>query len=250
MPCPFHSACEHQAEMASLSTRVGIQLAALPFFPTITGAEVTKSDAVCTINRLVSLYGSPTIDAHGRNLFGGHSLRTGGAVTLSGLGLDSARIEGLARWSSPMLLHYAKLAPLRTLTQEYRRKAHEADVLNSTHQLEGRIAALEATLAKLTVRLDNEDTADVVDSSMNHGLDIYVKNFDSNKWHLSVVHEVANSTGITECKWRYTRHNSFTSDAEPTGPGVAVCNRCLPRLAAKARGRAADSSTSTSSTSS
>ena len=177
MPCPFHSACEHQSNMVALSARIGKQLSALPLFPTSSGAEVTKGDAICTINRLVTLYGSPTTDAQKRNLYGGHSLRTGGAVALSGLGLDSVRIEGLARWHSPMLLHYAKLAPLRTLTQEYRRKAQEADILQGTHHLEGRLAALEKILARVTDRLDNAEADELDISHSTRSSDLYVQKF-------------------------------------------------------------------------
>ena len=165
-------------------------------------------------------------------------------MALSGIGLDSVRIEGLARWRSPMLLHYAKLAP-----QEYRRRAHESDVLHGTRQPDIKIAALESTMARVTERLDRDDAGEVEVGPANRGLDLFVKNFDSNKWHLSVVHEIANATGITECKWCYTRHNSITSGVEPTGIGVLVCNRCLPRLAAKARGQVAGSSSSSSSSS-
>ena len=103
--CPLHAYTDHAEVLTALAAELGVVAASLPLFPDQYGKEVTKVNAVESIVQLASRSGEATTDVRGRNLFGGHSLRTGGAVTLAGLGLDSVRIECLARWHSPMLAH-------------------------------------------------------------------------------------------------------------------------------------------------
>ena len=55
----------------------------LPLFPTTTGAEVAKAAMVTTITFPAAAAGAPTRDERGGRLFGGHSLRTGGAALLA-----------------------------------------------------------------------------------------------------------------------------------------------------------------------
>ena len=120
LACPYHAAVCQLERLHSLASKLNVSVSSLPLFPTEHGREVTKAAAVNTITSLASRCGSKTVDAHGRNLYGGHSLRTGGAVLLTGLGLDSVKVECLGRWHSSMLLHYSRLAPLKSLTKEYR----------------------------------------------------------------------------------------------------------------------------------
>ena len=103
--CPLHAYTDHAEVLTALAAELGVVAASLPLFPDQYGKEVTKVNAVESIVQLATRSGEATTDVRGRNLFGGHSLRTGGAVTLAGLGLDSVRIECLARWHSPMLAH-------------------------------------------------------------------------------------------------------------------------------------------------
>ena len=50
----------------------------------------------------------------GVNIFGKHSWRATGAVYLSALGIELAKISLLARWASALIVHYARIAPLRS----------------------------------------------------------------------------------------------------------------------------------------
>ena len=246
--CPFHSALEHAAVLDTLATRLDRLPSSLPWFPDAEGNEVSKYLAVSTITELAKRSGAAVTDAYNRNLFGGHSLRTGGAVTLAGLGLDAARIECLARWSSPMLLHYARLAPLKTLTSEYIERTRQGEHSASAVSLSSKLEALQATVAALARRLDR-DGAEVDIPITGVGLDIFVLNCKSSIWHLSTVHNMSLATGVTVCKWEYSHHSSFTFHSEPKAQkGKVYCNRCLPRLA-KLRNKACREQSSDTSSS-
>lgn len=58
-------------------------------------------------------------DGDGSRLLGGHSLRLAGARLLSSSGMRLYQVELMARWKSPMLLHYAQTAPLTKITAEF-----------------------------------------------------------------------------------------------------------------------------------
>ena len=221
-------------------------------FPDKIGNEVSKYNAVASIVQLASLSGEAITDVRGRNLFGGHSLRTGGAVTLAGLGLDSVRIECLARWHSPMLAHYARLAPLKTLTSEYKAKAKVADANNGTNQLAERLASLQKVVDALVSRLDAEDNEKLDEMELNSA-GLFVLNCRSNIWHLSAQHDGEAITGQTVCRWKYSSHNANLVDVEPfPSADTTFCNRCLPKLAmvAKTNRNGSESSSSSSSSAS
>ena len=246
--CPLHAFKDHSIVHAALATELGVSSSMLPLFPDQFGKEVSKANAVATIVQLASRCGEAVTDTRGRQLFGGHSLRTGGAVTLSGLGLDSVRIECLARWHSPMLAHYARLAPLKTLTAEYKSKAREADLRNGTNELADRLSALQLVVDSLVRRLDDEHERVDEDVGVRKGL--YVLNCLSSIWHLSETHDSTTHAGRTVCRWNYSPHNSTLVREEPfASSDSSFCNRCLPRLAMEAgRGsRRAEVSSSSSS---
>ena len=95
--CPV-CAIVRQLDRARLaSARLGAETASFPLFFTSDGKEVGKVAAVATITRLAELTGevvtSPTVG----HLFGGHSLRTGGAALLAGRGVHPLQIQSLGR---------------------------------------------------------------------------------------------------------------------------------------------------------
>ena len=229
--CPFHSAALHLAHLRSLAIGWDVQFESLPLFPDGDGHEISKIAAVETFVAIARLGGVKTHDTHGRSLFGGHCFRTGSAVALTSLGLDSLKIECLARWHSPMLAHYARLAPLRTLTQEYKAKALAADSRDGTNLITERLAKLQLVVDGLVIRLDREELVD--ETSESHLLsDTFVLNCVSDIWHLSAAHDSMTDKGKTICKWEYSRHNSIQSSAEPFASlEHTFCNRCLPRSA-------------------
>ena len=175
-------------------------------------------------------------------------------MALTGLGLDSLKVECLARWHSPMLAHYARLAPLRTLTDEYRLRAQAVDDRNNSHLVSSKLAALELALERLGERLE-----DVANSSapsvraVTYAKDLFVLNTRSNVWHLSITHYVQNLSGTTVCGWTYTEHSADIKAVElPHKLGYSYCERCLPKrrhLTEKQARRSALSSSSSSSSS-
>ena len=62
-----------------MAEQLGVPVAYMPLFPTTTGEEVTRAAVVQTINSAATSLGLPIQDATGCWLYGGHSMRTGGA---------------------------------------------------------------------------------------------------------------------------------------------------------------------------
>eukprot|EP00971_Amphidinium_carterae_P341218 6479911-Amphidinium_carterae.1 len=74
-----------------------------PYFCDAAGGPCTKATMISTIETAVTRMGVPTTDCNNQPLFGGHSLRTGGAYWLASAGVELAKIELLGRWKSPMV---------------------------------------------------------------------------------------------------------------------------------------------------
>ena len=251
--CPYHSALYQRDQLGVIAVRSGLVVDSLPLFPTYSGQGISKVAAVETITKLAALAGDRTHDDLGRPLYGGHSLRTGGAVTLAGLGVDLTKIQCMARWQSPMLLRYAKLAPLRTLTEEYRQLAKNEDAKHNTAMLDEKLSALQTVVKKLLCRLDDIDKTNALSSrGRNKSNDLFIRNAASGCWHASTVHNVSTGAGLTICGWNYGSNNSLTSDQIVGDPEVlSYCSKCLPKHAATFnRKRGAVASSSADSTSS
>ena len=69
----------------------------------------------------------PLYDKHGRIIYGKHSRRAAGAVYLTKIGLHIYKIQLLARWASPLITHYARLAPLKTLATDMKKALAKKD---------------------------------------------------------------------------------------------------------------------------
>ena len=78
----YHT-CGHTRLLCTEGTRPE-----MPLLPTEDGKEVGKAAAVATILGLGESIGERLMDQHGVYRFGGHSLRTGGAHYLAGLGVN------------------------------------------------------------------------------------------------------------------------------------------------------------------
>ena len=112
-----------------------------------------------------------------------------------------------------MLVHYAKQAPLKNLTNEYKKRVNSG--LSELHE---------------------EPELEVTDSVLNFtpGGDIHISNPLSGIWHKSIVHEVATRSGKAFCGWAYTPKSS-SCQSDPPSPAAAhkYCERCFPFLALK-----------------
>lgn len=93
--CPYHAAHRQLARARSCCGAAGGVETSFLFFPTLEGGRASKASVVSMIEALVTQCGLPIRDALDRPLYGGHSLRSGGAVLLESLGLGTTRIEAM-----------------------------------------------------------------------------------------------------------------------------------------------------------
>ena len=231
LACPFHSAVSHVAHLRSLAVLQGVSFDELPLFPDEHGLEVSRFAAVQTIVMLAQKTGAKTHDNAGRCLFGGHSLRTGGASALTSLGLDGLKVECLARWHSPMIAHYSRLAPLKSLTEEYRLRAQRLDRENKTELLASKMSSLQAAVDAMSSRLDALSSSESNSSVPEVIGSLFVRNCLSNIWHEAAAHDLTNDSGTTRCGWNYTPNAADQVTALSHKVGYKYCNRCLPKLA-------------------
>ena len=89
----------------------------LPFFPNVHGEVVDEEIMLQFTKKLAEITGQPTCTPDGVELLGRHSFRATGAVYLSSIGVNIHKIGLLARWSSPAITHYTRVAPLQSLTE-------------------------------------------------------------------------------------------------------------------------------------
>jgi hypothetical protein len=249
--CPYHSAVEHLALLARLFATVGDPLPAdLPLFPTSAGRTVSKLMAVTTIEELAIRTGAATRDCGGKALFGGHSLRTGGAQLLASHGLDQVKIQALARWKSPMLAHYAGLAPLLSITTDFRKRAGISDggpgsvaMAPSPSMNFGDSSRILEQLVTMKRRLDelvSREAALAVDVAISSGAPAssYVCNTASHRWHVprSGQEGMVPMFWTSRCGWAFGQTPyELRSDLPIDTPSEHICERCLPDDKAAAR---------------
>ena len=105
--CPVAALLRQRDRVTQLANARNMSPDTLPLFPDSEGCEVSRTAAVKTIFALVEAAGGRLRDSKGSLLFGGHSLRTGGASLLATLGVHPIRIQAMGRWRSPLVIHYA-----------------------------------------------------------------------------------------------------------------------------------------------
>lgn len=209
--CPFHAAARQMERARACCSEVGGVADGFPMFPTAMAGIATKAAVVATIEELAARCGLPTRDSLDRPLYGGHSLRTGGAVLLASLGLDTTRIEAMARWNSPMLLYYIRSAPLKSITGEVGKlllaKDRSAKATSGGDNLS--CAALTKAITDLGARLDGALEAMSEREQRVAALEAitapsqFIFNRTSKVWHQTREHR-AGQVCYTSCGWTYT----------------------------------------------
>ena len=86
-------------------------------------------------------------------LYGGHSLRTGGASALAGLGINPYRIQAMGRWNSPLVIKYAGVSMTGELTSETSRAVGTASPVMS-RAIAIQDPGVKSTLKKMESQLD------------------------------------------------------------------------------------------------
>ena len=235
--CPFHAALRQLDRVRAIASDSSASLSDLPLFPDKAGQVVTKARVVASITKVMENAGQPTKDSMDRPLYGGHSLRTGGAVLLASLGIDTTRIEAMARWNSPMLLYYIRSAPLKSITCEYKLLA-DAQRTSGTGASSSSTAHSLDKLGKVVVdfvrRLDSAEEARQVCIDRIDALEAkasrnqFILNCTSGVWHFTRDH-CAGKHCYTACGWQYTGLQFDVRASLPEGlKHKAVCGTCLP----------------------
>lgn len=247
--CPFH--------LADLQAKFLYKLfgnydaGRLPFFPTRHGNPVDKSKAVETFEAVHTRLGLNITDEDGYRLLGGHSMRLAGARILSSAGLRIYQIELLARWKSPMLLHYAQSAPLKRITEdlaEVTTKRNLDEVLetirNEMANLEksardaSRSGELQERLVQLETKVQQVDarTGTMIQEQLlrikHQLLDKpceYLRNLSTGTWHVvqqdGIGHAPINWS--TVCGWKFAMSQFVRCSKEPSVKDK-VCDKCFP----------------------
>ena len=163
-------------------------------------------------------------------------MRTGGAVLLSAMGLDTARIEAMARWNSPMLLYYIRSAPLKSITNEFKLLAasRSSPAASSSKNDLSEDKKLLKVLNSLIDRLDKADgfkesCVDRLAALEAAATPIrFIMNCASNVWHISRDH-IAGKSCYTACGWQYTGlHFEASIEMPTTISHKAICGSCMP----------------------
>ena len=118
--CPTRAAARqvlHSSELRDLwaadaAAHGDLDFEDFPLFPSLEGRMLDKADVVSTTGKAMIQLGLPTCDADGVALYGGHSMRVGGAQGLSRAGIEAIAIALLARWGSSAVFGYIRDAPL------------------------------------------------------------------------------------------------------------------------------------------
>jgi len=233
-PCAYHALKEQTEWLAN--TFPDVPFTELPLFPQINGNIVDKAAVVKSIEKVAELLGEPIKDQHGRNRFGGHTLRVAGSRRLARLAIPTATIMLLARWASTVILRYIRDAPLKALTFEYRARTYASGYsLKDAAELISppKRKAIETDTVKYREHDDMLKAMTEKVSALEDKLTLpeFVRNAASGVHHRADPTELMESLGqdrITPCGWRYSTGNSQRLRSLPPFllPKL-LCNRCL-----------------------
>ena len=193
----------------------------IPLFPTCDGQRITKEAAIATITAVADKQGLPTVSpSSGGPLYGGHSLRTGGAQTLAGLGVDPLRIQSMGRWRSSLVIRYSGNKGSAGIT---------GDTIRGLAGRSSSSIAPPSTLPAITNALPDY-TRDYLASehefttalAASHGmLPVYIENETS-----KVVHKKGflgrTLCGMQYAKWIHNERSTLPEDVSHT----YLCARC------------------------
>ena len=198
---------------------------------------VNKKAMIETITQTGELTGKPTKDTMGRAVFTGHSLRVTGARRPGSLGISTATIMLLARWSSNVIFHCLADAPLRSLTSEYRQRRALGvtgasrdirDLSTKMERLTRQFAEQEDVLLKLQRRVDV--------SKMSVGPTLIRS--DVSGVVLISGHRISWTDDFSQSRWRNargwafgeSRHTRVFYQIRDIGPVTKRCARCFSNL--------------------
>ena len=234
--CPFHAAVARLALLERLFPD-HLRDADFPLFPTGAGDFVKDERMVDLIEAIAQRLGEPLTTKTGINRYGKHSWRATGAVYLTGLRMELFRIQLMARWSSPVIMRYARLSPLSNITDHVRGLQTSNNMAKIVDRIRREVSGVTQQLAKMDVSTRRLLTmeAKIADIEAQAETDKhleFVVNDDSKCCHRVLIKTGSPVDWVTSCSFRYGLvHHTFVAD--PPSGYKNLCHRCLPRLRAE-----------------
>ena len=237
--CPFHAAKYH---MQILRDSFGdiTEDDDLPLFPQEDGQEVSAEAFIRLIEELAARTGESIKTPDGRNRFGKHSWRSTGAVYLSTVGIEVFKIQLLARWSSPIVTHYTRLAPLKTLAKDFKHAAAlklGAETSARSKANEGQLKKMRAILTKEAKKWEEEFAKlnELIDKVKKEaGPPRYLLNTVTGAIHQILLHhDWAGINARTFCGWEYARSKASVLPVKDHGHDrELICDTCMSEVRA------------------
>ena len=223
-----------------------------PLFPDVNGDFVQAVSIVDLVDELATRCDEPLENKLGQRRFGKHSFRSMGAVYLSALGIELLKIQMLARWSSHIITHYTRLAPLKSITTDFKRAILNAEAkrgadTNKKHK-QGKdkphrqksITGLDKKKIEASLKKELMKTAEELDLlrdmikrvSRECAPRRFVTNAKSHITHrVAAGFEEAGLKARTLCGWKFARSDVIMS-VDPPKERKKTCDTCLPALRA------------------
>ena len=152
---------------------------------------------------------------------------------LAGMRLDLFRIQLLARWASAIVLHYARLAPLKDITEHVR----ELETANSLGKvikaLKDDLASMKKKMAKMDDNtkslLQREVSIAVATDKAKERRPQYVTNTTTGCCNLVALAQGEPRYWASACTWEFGFAPHSISDF-PAERWQDTCGRCFPEV--------------------
>ena len=232
--CPYHAALDHLELLDRLFGSAAADVD-FPLFPTADGKFVEEIAMVALVEHIASRAGLPLFTKTGVKRYGKHSWRATGAVHLTAMRVELFRIQLLARWASPVIMRYARLAPLTGLTEHVQE-------LQTTNNVAKIIAKMRNDIGSMKDMFKgwDENTSKLMDielkvANLTGKIEEYTKDpeFVMNE-ATKICHRVLHMRGppvdwVSPCTFQFgrTRHEFVST---PPTSFKRLCHICLPQL--------------------
>eukprot|EP00971_Amphidinium_carterae_P048008 945238-Amphidinium_carterae.2 len=240
--CPFHASVGHLEVLRrrfAANRQLPIDLA---LFPDVNGQACRMQDVVDSLRALANSAG---MDTEQVSHITGHAFRAIGARFLASVGLDIGVIMLAARWSSPIVYHYAREAPLMSITQAFKNKLSTScfDATVAVEEMKEQLRSLECSIRELSCRVDSEasqpaalgDSLSALSTELSliksqlsaKPVTKFVINEPSGAVHLVAVDclDAPSSAWRSVCGWRSVTCRFRLSPCAPSG--LRTCAKCV-----------------------
>ena len=229
--CPYHAVLYHwnwTRSHFSSSTCDDEQA----FFVTNDGQEIDPSKILEFIEKIAEITNEALLNKMGGRRFGKHSFRATGAVHLSEMGLEVAKIMLLGRWQCMIVLRYCRAAPLKTIANEYKRGRKEAgsDTVDTLATKPLKSKAIAEMMAKICEEKLNELKALIAHVEQQSRPREYVVNRRTLKVHRALTYFAETGhEAIAYCGWPYGKGQArlMTELDTPPSEWRRICTTCM-----------------------